>query len=252
MVKLKDLVNFLDDYLKISDIEDNSWNGLQFEGKNEIKKILGAVDASIETFKKAEDTKADLIIVHHGHFWNGSNPSIIGGSKKRIDLLYQNNISLYAVHLPLDRHKEIGNNLQILKLLNAKIKKEFAYFKDKNIGWVGETKKPLPMREVEKALKEKLNAKCISIPFGPKQIKTIAVCSGGGNYEDFFEALREKVDLYITGDTSEIYHAAKDYGINVIFAGHHATETVGIKSLLKVLEKKFKVETEFIDIETGL
>lgn len=247
-----ELVKFLNDYLKINDIEDNSWNGLQFEGKENVQKIASAVDAGIETFEMAISLNADFLIVHHGLFWKGGDPSINKNSKKRIDILYKNNMSLYAAHLPLDRHKEIGNNALILKMLNAKIKNEFVFSKDKNIGWIGETNKTMNIREIEKVINSELNAKCICLPFGPEKIKSIAVCSGGGNYDDFFEALEKKVDLYITGDTSEIYHTAKDYGISVIFAGHHATETLGVKALLEILRKKFKVKTEFMDIETGL
>ena len=161
-------------------------------------------------------------------------------------------MSLYAAHLPLDRHREIGNNVLILKMLNAKIKSEFVFSKDKNIGWIGKTNKLMTMQEIEKIINNKLNTKCVCLSFGPKKVRSVAVCSGGGNYDDFFEALEKRVDLYITGDTSEIYHTAKDYGINVIFAGHHSTETVGVKMLLEVLKRRFKIKTEFINIKTGL
>lgn len=247
-----DLVKFLDEYLKINDIEDSSWNGLQFEGKENVQKIASAVDAGIETFERASSSNTDFLIVHHGHFWKNGNPSINENSKKRIDILYRNGMSLYAAHLPLDRHREIGNNVLILKMLNAKIKSEFVFSKDKNIGWIGKTNKLMTMQEIEKIINNKLNTKCVCLSFGPKKVRSVAVCSGGGNYDDFFEALEKRVDLYITGDTSEIYHTAKDYGINVIFAGHHSTETVGVKMLLEVLKRRFKIKTEFINIKTGL
>ena len=252
MPTLQKVVAFLDNYLKIDDIEDSSWNGLQFEGNSNIKKIAFAVDASVDSFQKATEGNADMLIVHHGHFWSNHNPSISGWTKERIDFLYKNNLSLYACHLPLDRHKEVGNNSQLLKILGAKIKKEFLFHKGKNVGWIGERKKPITLKEVERKLIDSLETECIILPFGKKSIKSIAVCSGGGSYGGFYEALELNADLYITGDTAEIYYTAKDSGMNVIFAGHHATETVGLKALSKVLEKSFKVEVLFIDLPTGL
>lgn len=252
MVELKNLVEFLDNYLQINDIEDTCWNGLQVEGKKEVKKVLFAVDASISTFKKAVEEDADLIIVHHGHFWKSGNPSLVNWNKERIDLLYKKQISLYACHLPLDRHKEVGNNAQLLKLFNAKIKEEFLYHNGKNIGWIGELKTPLSVKDIEKKLNNELNTKSIVLPFGKEKIKTIAICSGGGDYAVFFEALNKKVDLYLTGDASDIYSAAKDAKFNVIFAGHYATETIGVKALSKIIKQKFKIETIFVDIKTGL
>jgi dinuclear metal center YbgI/SA1388 family protein len=252
MPTLKKVIGFLDTYLKIEEIEDSSWNGLQFEGVSKVEKIAFAVDASAESFEKAAQENADLLIVHHGHFWNSHNPSIVGWSKDRVDLLYNNSLSLYASHLPLDRHREVGNNAELLKLLGAPIKKEFLFHKGKNIGWIGERKSAISISEIEQKLNGSLKTSCIVLPFGKKNIKTIAVCSGGGSYGGFYEALASKADLYITGDTAEVYYTAKDSGINVIFAGHHATETVGLKALAKVIAKKFKIETVFIDLPTGL
>ncbi len=252
MPTLNKVVGFLDKYLKIDDIEDSSWNGLQFEGSSKIEKIAFAVDASVESFEKAAQENVDMLIVHHGHFWSNHNPSIAGWTKERISSLYKNNLSLYACHLPLDRHKEVGNNAELLRLLGAKIKKEFLYHKGKNIGWLGERKKALSLKDIERKLVDSLNTKCIILPFGKENIKSVAVCSGGGSYGGFYEALELNADLYITGDTAEIYYTAKDSGMNVIFAGHHATETVGLKALSKVLEKRLKVDVLFIDLPTGL
>jgi dinuclear metal center YbgI/SA1388 family protein len=252
MPTLKKVVGFLDTYLKIDDIQDSSWNGLQFEGNSKVEKIAFAVDASVESFEKAAEENADMLIVHHGHFWQSHNPSISGWSKERIDLLYKNNLSLYACHLPLDRHKEVGNNAELLELLGAPIKEEFLFHKGKNIGWVGERKRAASISDIEQILNDNLKTSCIVLPFGKKNIKTIAVCSGGGSYGGFYEALTLGADLYITGDTAEIYYTAKDSGMNVIFAGHHATETAGLKALSKVVKKKIKVDTVFIDLPTGL
>ncbi len=252
MCKLTKIKNFLDKYLRIDHINDTCWNGLQFEGRKSVKKMVFAVDAGLDTFKEARSSSADLIVVHHGHFLKSQNPSINNWAKKRIDILYENEISLYACHLPLDRHKVVGNNAQIIKLIGAAIKDEFLFHGGKNIGWVGEFGKALNLSRIEKKLNDELGSICTVLPFGKEMIKTVAVCSGGGGYDWFYDAMNLGVDLYITGDAIEIFHSAKDSGMNVIFGGHHTTETIGLKALEKVIRKKFDVDTEFIDLPTGL
>jgi dinuclear metal center YbgI/SA1388 family protein len=217
-----------------------------------VQKIVFAVDAAKETFERAVEQKADIIIVHHGHFWKNQNPSVTSWAKKRLDILYENNISLYGCHLPLDRHKVVGNNAQILKLIGAKISGEFMFVAGKNIGWIGKFTNSKDIVVIEKVLRDKLGAQCTVLPFGPKRIKKVAVCSGGAGYSGFYEAVEAKADLLITGDAVEVYYSAKDAGINIIFAGHHTTETIGLKALSKVVSKKFHIETVFIDLPTGL
>lgn len=250
MPKLNELVKFLDQYLESDKFDE--WNGLQIEGKNEVKKIVFAVDASVDTFREAIKNGADLVVVHHGLFWKTANPSYVGFNKERIDLLRENGISLYASHLPLDRHRETGNNAGLLKLLDAKITEEFFKYGDSNIGWIGECRKPITIKQATEKLKIELGAKCTVLPFGKEKIKTVAVCSGGGGFGHFFEAFNKKVDLYLGGEAIDVYSLAKDAKFNVIFAGHHATETTGVKALSKIIKNKFKVETVFVDIPTGL
>lgn len=252
MAGLNKISEFLDTYLDIYDIKDSCWNGLQFEGRHDVQKIIYSVDASSETFRKSSSMKGDMIIVHHGHFWKNLNPSYSGWARKRLDILKKNNISLYACHLPLDRHRIVGNNAQILNLLGAEISDEFLLQEGKNVGWIGMMEQGLQLQEIEKILNRELETKCNVLDFGNDMIKTIAVCSGGGGYGGFYEALEKGADLYVTGDTAEIYYTAKDAGINVIFAGHHCTETIGLKALSKVVEKEFGVQSQFLDLPTGL
>ncbi|MGI9535368.1 MAG: Nif3-like dinuclear metal center hexameric protein [Thermodesulfobacteriota bacterium] len=252
MSTLYKTVEFLDTYLDIFAIQDSCWNGLQFEGNKDVKKIAYAVDAGIETFNKAASLKCDMIVVHHGHFWSHQNPSYKDWGKKRLDVLYNNEISLYACHLPLDRHRVVGNNAQIIRLLGGIVNQEFLFHSGKNIGWTGKLKTQQTINQIVKTLKTKLNSDPKVLSFGKKKIKTIAVCSGGGGYGGFYEALSEGADLYITGDAIEIFYTAKDSEMNVIFAGHHATETIGLQALKKVVDKKFRTESVFIDLPTGL
>lgn len=252
MEKLQKIVKFLDQLLDIKDIKDDSWNGLQWEGKQDVKKIMCSVDAGASVFEKAAEEKTDLIIVHHGNYWKNMNPSFKGLNKRRLEILYKNGISLYAAHLPLDMHPEIGNNILLLKLIGARKSKQFFPYEGKSISFCGIFFKKTTLDEVVKKLNDELGIQCRVLPYGPKNIKKVAVISGGGGYAGFNEAIKEGVELYISGDTLEIFHSAKDAGINVIFGGHHATETLGVKKLAKILQKKFNVQADFIDIPTGL
>ncbi|MBD3314398.1 MAG: Nif3-like dinuclear metal center hexameric protein, partial [Chitinivibrionales bacterium] len=168
------------------------------------------------------------------------------------DILYQNDISLYAAHLPLDAHPESGNNAQLLNLLGAKPTGTFCEYNGKSISFIGEFDKPTTVEKIGQLLDTTLNTRCRILPFGPTTVRTVALVGGGGSLRDFNTALDMGVDLYLTGDATEIYHNARDGGMHVIFAGHHATETVGVKALAGVIGNKFGIKTEFVDIKTGL
>ena len=166
--------------------------------------------------------------------------------------LLENEISLYASHLPLDKHPVVGNNAQLLKILGFDIASPFGFYHGQPISFVGKSKTGISREQIIKELENKLNAECKVLPFGPEKISTIAVCSGGGSIATFMEALYLGVALYLSGDSTEIYHLAKDARMNVIFAGHHATETVGVKALAEIVEKEIGVDTIFVDIPTDL
>lgn len=253
-MNLKKLAQFLDTYLKINDIKDMAWNGLQFEGKAEVKKIATAVDACQDAFEKAAKIGADLLITHHANFWRfeSLSPVLTGWHKRRIDLLYKNNLSLYCAHLPLDRHPVVGNNAQLLKIIGANRTKGLFMEEGKNVGWMGEYKTPKAVSDIIKTLEREIQTKCTSLLFGPKKVRRVAICSGGGSTKDFLEAIAAGADLFITGDRNEHYQLAKDMRVNCIFAGHNRTEIVGVKALGKLIEKKFKLRHTFIDLPTGL
>ena len=246
MAKLKQITKFLDKELDINGIEDNSHNGLQVEMNRDIKKVGFAVDASLQTFKKAKKENCDLIIVHHGIFWN-SKERIVEGMYKRVKFLIDNDIGLYGVHLPLDKHKKYGNNALLFKMLGAVIKEEFG-----GVGYLGEFKKPKRFESIIKILNNKINAKCKILKYGPEKIKKIAVVSGGAAF-DAFGAIDKEVDMFITGEINHsIYHRVKESKMHFVAAGHYATETVGVKALIKIIKEKFKVKTVFLDLPTGI
>lgn len=258
MASLQTLKSFLDEYLligktgQVESISDNSWNGLQVDaGSDEVQKIALAVDAGLSTFELAAKAGAQLLLTHHGIFWQGSDPSFNGYTKDRVTFLLENKISLYSAHLPLDVHPEIGNNVQTLKLLGAVPTKTFGS-KSEPVGWVGELEETTGLTGIVTKLAEGLPSQPMVLDFGPQEIRTIAVISGGGNTADFYAAMATGADVYITGEAREVYHVTKDMKKNVIFAGHNATETIGVKALGKVLQEKFAIETGFIPFPTGI
>lgn len=251
MVKLSKIVTYLNKYLETDKVNDGSWNGLQFEGKENVKKICVAVDSGAEVFEAAAAAKADMIIVHHGLFWKKNNPSINGVMKKRMNILFKNDISFYVSHLPLDIHPIVGNNIELLKIMKAK--KSGTFVDDGSFkSYVGKFEKPVSIDTIVSKLCKELNTECKVLPFGKDKVKSVGVLTGAGNRASIEEAVDLGLDLYVTGEENDVYQYVKDAGINVIFAGHNATETLGVNTLRKHLEKKFTVKTEFIDKPTSL
>lgn len=247
MINRDTLSKYLHDYLQVDDFTDLAPNGLQVEGKTVINKIITGVSASVELFNRAIREKADCVLVHHGIIWNFERPLYRGSYRERIRLLLENNINLYAYHLPLDAHPEIGNNAQIAKRLDLDRIEPFGEYKGQKIGMKGYIKSAEKSKVFEK-IETVMERKCLIYPFGPDTIESIAVISGGG-HNDIVQATNERIDLFITGEVREfVMHYAKEEQINFISAGHYSTEKFGVRALGEYLAKKFNVESEFVDI----
>jgi len=249
MVKLNTLVKFLNKELKIKSIKDKYCNnGLQVRGRNNVTKIGLSTDACLKVFKKAEKIGCDMIITHHGLFSKINNKYANNVSNSKALFLKKIKISLYCCHLPLDKHKKYGNNAILFKILDAKPIKIFA-----EVGYLGYLNKPMNIDSIVKILKKNLKTECKVYKFGKiKNIKRVAILSGYGG-GDVEEAIIKKVDLYITGEISHgTFVNINDEGLSVIEAGHYNTETLGVKEVGKILEKKFGVKTVFIDSPTGM
>lgn len=246
-MKREQLDKYLKSYLKADEFTDYCPNGLQIEGKSSIKKIVTSVSASIELFNKAIEQKADAILVHHGIIWNYERPVYKGSYRERVKLLLDNNINLFAYHLPLDAHPIVGNNAQIAKMLNLELIKPFGDHKGQIIGIKGKivkTTKEKFFKNVESIVEREL----LVFPYGPNSVTNIGIVSGGAQKE-FSQAIAENLDAYITGEVSEhIKYLSQEEKVHYISAGHYATEKFGVKSLGNHLKKKFKIDIEFIDI----
>ena len=254
------LVEFLDEYLKVKEITDSSYNGLQVEGKNEIRKIAFAVDSGIEVFEKAKAAGADMLVVHHGIFWEGVDPRFIGVNKRRLDVLLSANINLYAVHLPLDMHPQVGNNVELLKLVGAAPCGSFLKYKNNMIGSFGKFSSPQKVSDIVKIIDKKLKTSSHVLSVSEdkdvdrcRRVSIVAAVSGGIGLDVLNDAKQIGADLLIVGERRDFYHLAGDLGISVILAGHHASEQTGIKALQKLTEEKFpNIESIYIECPTGL
>ena len=252
MVNRDEIVNFLDEYLNVLAFPDKSRNGLQVEGKEEVEKIAFAVDACMDTFIKARAFGADMLIVHHGLIWGGIE-YVRGLVQKRLKFLLENELNLYAAHLPLDLHPEVGNNAQLLKLLELEPREPFGSYNGLNIGYISEFDEPKPLPLVAQIFVEKLKTDYVkAYEFGVEEIRRVGVVSGRGGFA-IPEAIEKGVNLFITGEfLHDDYHTAKEGRLSVIAAGHYASETLGVKALMPILREKFGVKTVFIDNPTGL
>jgi len=243
------LVTYLDDYLGCRGTTDYSDNGLQVEGSDDVTRLAFAVDACQETIAGAVAAGAQMLIVHHGLFW-GKVLRVVGPHRRRVQALLDGDCSLYAAHLPLDRHPEVGNNAQLARLLGLTV-----------VGGLGEAF-GLPVGVIATAtttrtalvarLAASLGVTPLVLPAGPEHVQRVGIISGGAA-RDIANAAAAGCDTYITGETSHSsYHDAAEYAINVIYAGHYATETVGLKALATHLDVQFALPSMFIDRPTGL
>lgn len=247
------LEQLLNEKLNAKAISDYAPNGLQVEGKREIRKIITGVTATLPLIEKAIEKNADAILVHHGYFWKSEDSCIRGMKGKRIKQLLVNDINLLGYHLPLDIHPELGNNAQLAALLGVK---HLTGLEDKpySIPVYGELETAISATELAQRLEKGLNRNVILCDefvaeFPHKLIKTVAICTGGGQgYIDL--AAAKGIDAFISGEISEqTTHSAREQGIYYFAAGHHATERYGIKALGEWLAQEYQLDVEFIDID---
>lgn len=244
-MRVKELESYLDSLLNVSYFRDYCPNGLQVEGRSEIGTIVSGVTASFELLQAAIEENADAVLVHHGYFWRGENECLVGMKRRRIALLISHDVSLFAYHLPLDAHPEMGNNSQLGNKLGFV---ETGRFGEQNIAIYGSPSQVVSLRELGSSLERILSRRPLVIGDETKPIRRVAWCTGAA--QDYFdEAIRLGVDVFITGEISEqTVHAARESGVAFISAGHHATERYGVQALGEHIRQKFDIAHQFIDI----
>jgi dinuclear metal center YbgI/SA1388 family protein len=247
-MQLKKLCDFCNDYLSVGDFNDYCPNGLQVEATDEVNHIVAGVTASLDLIEAAIEAKADTLLVHHGYFWKGEAQPISGFKGRRIRALIKNNLNLIAFHLPLDAHPEVGNNAQLARVMGWNVEGSFGSVGLHDIVLNGSLPTPMTLDEFSQTIATRLDTKPLSISAGNRPVQTIAWCTGAAqNYIE--QAAARGIDAFISGEVSEhTFHFAKEAGIHYIAAGHHATERYGVQALAKVIEDRFGLRQQFIDI----
>ncbi len=255
-VPLQNIVQYCDTLLRTREIPDfeGAVNGLEVENSGTVTRITATVDASLTTVKLAVAAKADLLIVHHGFFWSVRQPWT-GASYEMLRLLIENNLAVYSSHLPLDFHPVLGNNAVLCAAVGLKNLKPFLMAHGRNVGgqFLGfKSQTQISRAELARQLERATGAKTTVIPGGPEVCRNIGVVTGGAGQE-LTRAAAEGVDTYVSGEGPHwTYAMAEELGINVLYNGHYATETFGVKALAAHLSKKFRLPWTFLDHPTGL
>lgn len=251
MEKLSVIMAELDRLLQVSRFNDYCPNGLQVEGRAEVRTIVSGVTACRALLEQAVAEQADLVLVHHGFFWKGENPCVVGAKKQRLALLLNNDISLAAYHLPLDAHPSLGNNAQLALKLGFDIVSGLKPGVEPAIGYVGNLRQPCSAAELAHRIQTALQRQPLWIAGGSdtRPIQRIGWCTGAA--QSFIDdAVVQGVDAYLTGEVSEqTVHTARENGLHLFAAGHHATERYGVRALGDYLAERFAVKHRFIDID---
>lgn len=247
-VQLSEIVACLDAYLEPNKVQDYCPNGLQVEGSSHVSKIIGGVTATQALIDMAIEKKADAILVHHGYFWKGEDPTVRGIKRNRLKSLLTHDISLLAYHLPLDIHPVVGNNIQLANLLGLSLIGPLDPTSKNSIGIVAELDEPTSANEFCRFLSQTLGREALHIGVAERRVKRIGLCTGAAQGM-IDQAIEMKLDAYISGEISEpTVHSARESGISYFAAGHHATEKGGVMALGKYLETQFEIDFEFIDL----
>ncbi len=245
-IALTTLVEEADRYLNAARISDYCPNGLQVEGRPQVRRIVSGVTASQALLDAAVEAEADVVLVHHGYFWKGENACITGMKRRRLQTLLGNDISLLAYHLPLDLHPEVGNNMQLARQLDITVEGPLDPENPQVVGLLGSLAEPLSPRDFARRVQDVLGREPLLVE-GQGMVRRIGWCTGGGQgYID--DAIAAGVDLFLTGEASEqTFHSARENGISFVAAGHHATERYGVQALGEHLARRFALEHLFID-----
>jgi dinuclear metal center YbgI/SA1388 family protein len=242
------LVSYLDDYLQARQGRDYGPNGLQVEGREEIRRVVTGVSACQELFVRAREAGADAVLVHHGLFWEGMPRTLTGFQYRRVAELIRGGMSLIAYHLPLDRHAEVGNNAVAGRDFGLVDLEPFGFHDGLPVGFKGVFPEPITKAELAARCQRVYTQEPLAFLEGPDPVRNLGIISGGGQ-RDFYSAINEGLDAYITGEVSEwVMNVAREAKVHYLAAGHYATETLGIRALGEHVREKFGVDVEFIDV----
>ncbi len=253
-IPLPDVTRFLDGLLRVNEVPDepNALNGLQAENGGRVGRVVAAVDASLETIEGVPPGVPALLLVHHGLFWDGNVP-LTGRRYRRVRALLERDIALYSAHIPLDLHPEVGNNVELARRIGVSVAGWFGSYRGIPIGvWGAPPPALVEPTALAAALEAELQTTARLIPGGPVRIERLGIVTGGAG--SMIAAAREAgLDTFITGEGAHhTYFDAIEWGLNVIYAGHYATEQLGVQALARRLQSEFGLPWEFHRHPTGL
>ena len=257
MTQLARIVAYANKYLRIAEFVDstNALNGLQVQNSGRVTRLGAAVDASTRTLREAVAQKVDLLLVHHGLFWDGNIP-LTGRRYRRVATLLEHDIPVYAAHIPLDVHPDVGNNAVLAERLGIQVEGWFGSYRGHPIGVWGHLPGSLHSREavaleLDRVL-HTLKGSATLIPGGPERPVRVGIITGGAG--NMIAAARDAgLDTFITGEgPHHTYFDAMEWGLNVIYAGHYATETLGVQAMASQVADRFHLDWDFHDHPTGL
>jgi dinuclear metal center YbgI/SA1388 family protein len=246
MAQLTELIGYLDELLSPGDFDDYGPNGLQVPGPEMVDAIVTGVSAHRELFEGAAETGAQLVIAHHGLFWDFHPRSLSPTMKERLRLLFDNEMALASYHLPLDAHPEVGNNALICAALGLERSEPFGEHRGRSVGFVGRSAEGVPFDELRARCVDAFGQEPFAWASGPELVKSVGVVSGAAA-SSFGEAIAGGLDAFLTGEPAEHVMAdARESGTHFIAAGHYATETFGVRRLGELLAAEFGVEHRFV------
>lgn len=249
MVQLTELVAYTQDLLESERFADYCPNGLQVEGRAQVRRLVSGVTASLAMIEAAIEAQADALLVHHGYFWRGEAQAVTGMKRQRLKRLLESGLSLIAYHLPLDMHPVVGNNARLAEVLGLNVAGRFGEAGGPEIGMYGTLASPLSGEDFGRHVATVLGRTPLHIAGGGGPVHTLAWCTGAA--QGYIDAAADLgVDAYLTGEISEqTVHVARERGVHFYAAGHHATERYGVRALGECLAENLSINHEFIDID---
>jgi dinuclear metal center YbgI/SA1388 family protein len=248
MASRDEIIGFLDELLEVGAWDDYGPNGLQVPGADEVERVATGVSAHRELFELAARDEAQLLLTHHGTFWEGDPRAVTPALKARLEVLFAANMSLAAYHLPLDAHAEVGNNALICAGLGLELGEPFAKHRGKPLGWIGRSEEGISLAHLVLRCRTLTGRDPLVFDGGPERIRSVGIVSGAAA-SSLRDAAALGLDAFVTGEPSEYAMAeTREAGIHFVAAGHYATETFGIRRLGELVEERFGVEHRFIDV----
>lgn len=243
-----ELTTYLDTLLSARGWPDFGPNGLQVEGRREVKRLVTGVSACEELFVRAAALQADAVLVHHGLFWDGQAQTLVGFRRRRVAALLAADLNLYAYHLPLDAHPTFGNNAIGAAALGLTELEPFGEYRGRPIGWSGRFPRPVALAELVDRCRQTFTQEPLVFPSGPDPVSSLGIISGGAQGE-VHQAITAGLDAYLTGEATEwVMNVARESGISYFACGHYATERLGVRALGEHLAEQFGLEVAFVDV----